>query len=488
MNRMRTHVAVVVSAAVAAGLWIYLHRRHVDGEPNDQLAPPRQLRLALFTLEYRFQTFSGNGIYSIAQANSLAAIGHKVLVVCAAPGSSSSSSSGGSNGNPTEILLPVPDDSWGSLAKDGGWVHYVKAASSAATVAAVRAWKPDAILPVDWHGFAAASPIIDSYTPGVKQPPVVWLNYRVFSRSATAASSSDAAGETASAAASDSAAFYRQMEGAAAKQASRTVALARADEAMLKDLGGTSATTVLLPALRDDIKQLADKLLAGAPTPRSEVGSSPPTNARILLVCCVRLSPEKGGLLFAEVVHHLAHFLTAAGITPVLCAAPAPKTASYRAHVVDAFMAANVPGSRVIPDFIGAEELAALQSAALLNFHPPTYDAYGMTVVEAAAFGSPSVLHAPAEHAVSAHGGTSESTDGVGAAELLRPSRGESFHVDLSAEASVVAAAVQTLLSDRPRLQQVGEAAQARALSWTVNDNALNLAEIVHGELRKMRH
>jgi Asp-tRNA(Asn)/Glu-tRNA(Gln) amidotransferase A subunit family amidase len=38
----------------------------------------------------------------------------------------------------------------------------------------------------------------------------------------------------------------------------------------------------------------------------------------------------------------------------------------------------------LIESFLGPEDMKTLLSSTVLNFHPPTYDAYGMTVVEAA--------------------------------------------------------------------------------------------------------
>ena len=54
----------------------------------------------------------------------------------------------------------------------------------------------------------------------------------------------------------------------------------------------------------------------------------------------------------------------------------------------------------------------------VLNFHPCAYDAYGMTIVEAASRGAPSVVAA---------GGA------VGATDLLSADRGEAFLLDFSA-------------------------------------------------------
>jgi len=45
---------------------------------------------------------------------------------------------------------------------------------------------------------------------------------------------------------------------------------------------------------------------------------------------------------------------------------------------------AAVPESIVLEHFMGPEALAQVFSKTLINFHPATYDAFGMTIVEAA--------------------------------------------------------------------------------------------------------
>lgn len=45
---------------------------------------------------------------------------------------------------------------------------------------------------------------------------------------------------------------------------------------------------------------------------------------------------------------------------------------------------AAAPSSLVLEQFVGPAELADVYRKTRLNVHPPTYDAYGMTVVEAA--------------------------------------------------------------------------------------------------------
>ena len=49
-----------------------------------------------------------------------------------------------------------------------------------------------------------------------------------------------------------------------------------------------------------------------------------------------------------------------------------------------------MPDAIIEERFLGPTELADIFSATALNIHPCLYDAYGMTIVEAASQGSPS--------------------------------------------------------------------------------------------------
>ena len=73
---------------------------------------------------------------------------------------------------------------------------------------------------------------------------------------------------------------------------------------------------------------------------------------------------------------------------------------------------------------------AQVYAETVLNFHPCAYDAYGMTVVEAASQGAPSVVAA---------GG------GVGATDLLSDERGEAFLLDFGVSAERLAEQVLPL-------------------------------------------
>ena len=72
--------------------------------------------------------------------------------------------------------------------------------------------------------------------------------------------------------------------------------------------------------------------------------------------------------------------------------------------------------SCLVSDFLPPSGLARIFTRTLLNVHPATYEAYGMTVAEAAAFGAPTLLDG---------GGA------IGVADLLPPSDGFSFATDM---------------------------------------------------------
>ena len=467
----RPSVAMALAVCVLlATAWSVAKSAGGGGENADELshsasriaiavgAPPQPLmqraRVVLVTMEYRHATFSGNGIYAMAQARALAGLGHEVLVVCGDPTVGAAVATGARapvalQPGITELAVAVPSAKWGSLGSQSPWAEFRDAVSRlAAHGDHVAAFDPQVILGVDWHGMAAVA----TFGGGVRSAAhVVLLSYRCFSRS----------GGTA-----DELALYRQQERRAAELAALTIVLADDDAAAMKGLGAR-ATAVLLPPLRKEIHGLAAAAAAR--------GVQPAARARKYLTCCVRLSKEKSPHLFADVVFILRDFLQKHNIAPLLCAPDASAAADgdrreYRERVIERFKAAQVPGARLVTRFMGPVELASVLSDTLLNIHPPTYDAFGMSVVEAASFGAPSLLH-------STGGGVS-----VGAAALLQAARGESLAADFSQGADVAAARVRGALLDAELLAAVGARARVRALSWDEAANAKRLVALV-GEL-----
>lgn len=118
--------------------------------------------------------------------------------------------------------------------------------------------------------------------------------------------------------------------------------------------------------------------------------------------------------------------------------------------------------------FLGAHEMANIYAQSRLNFHPCTYDAYGMTIVEAASQGTPSVVHVG---------------DSVGATELFE--EGCLFQVDMAEAASSLAARIEVLLGNASNLQTVGARAARCARGYDEEENAKILARVVTNAVQR---
>eukprot|EP00955_Chlamydomonas_euryale_P078927 363221-Chlamydomonas_euryale.AAC.21 len=101
-------------------------------------------------------------------------------------------------------------------------------------------------------------------------------------------------------------------------------------------------------------------------------------------------------------------------------------------HLQDlkARLRAACPTSVVLESFLGPAELARLYQGCRLNVHPPSYDAYGMTIVEAASQGAPSLVHGG--------GGGGR----IGATDLLSATAGNVLLTDMTAAPAHLAAEV----------------------------------------------
>eukprot|EP00180_Rhodochaete_pulchella_P003403 Plantae.Rhodophyta-Rhodochaete_pulchella.ctg57834.p1 GENE.Plantae.Rhodophyta-Rhodochaete_pulchella.ctg57834~~Plantae.Rhodophyta-Rhodochaete_pulchella.ctg57834.p1 ORF type:complete len:142 (+),score=15.01 Plantae.Rhodophyta-Rhodochaete_pulchella.ctg57834:3-428(+) len=102
----------------------------------------------------------------------------------------------------------------------------------------------------------------------------------------------------------------------------------------------------------------------------------------------------------------------------------------------------------------------------VLNFHPALYEAFGMTIVECAAMGCPSVIH----------------TGQVGASELLPTKEGMTIAVDMTDLDSAAVVVRELLTSRRDYLRQVGEKARNRALAWDEDSHAHSIYSFLSGD------
>jgi len=131
----------------------------------------------------------------------------------------------------------------------------------------------------------------------------------------------------------------------------------------------------------------------------------------------------------------------------------APTAPEYAERCIGALKDAFPGEQSEVRGFGGAEELAVVWEETLLNVHTATYEAYGMTIVEAAAFGVPTLLH--------------EGT--IGAKDLLPI--GARFETDVSMVGSGARAASQELgrllTPTVPGCSSaVGQKAREAALGW----------------------
>ncbi|PNH12500.1 hypothetical protein TSOC_000582 [Tetrabaena socialis] len=438
------------------------------------------MRFLFLTLEFRTGTFSGNGVYATAQVRALAAAGHELFVVSARPGHAEVPD----DACGAKSIIEIPVQTWHRLDAGAPWREYAAGVLDEAVGEAVRAFAPEAVLGVDWSALQAAR----NLAPYCGGAPYVYLNYRVFTRTAT--------GEDLE--------LVRSLEAAAMAEALLTVALSRSDAEFLASHVAASGEggdgqrrqkelpPVLLPALREDVRQIApppefleaaasgpaasneaeaaavgvydgDGGTGAAVGPAAAASEPTPSPARPYLSCVVRLSPEKEPERFVAVVEAMAAqgVLARHRLKPLMLGVAEDEYAQG----LKARLRAAAPDSTILERFIGPRDLAALFCQTRLNFHPSTYDAYGMTIVEAASQGAPSIVH--------------DGNGAVGATDLLRGGSDggtEVFLVDLTAPPEQVAAQIDRILDQPALLAATSARACSKARSW---DEAANAAELV---------
>lgn len=421
-------------------------------------------RLLVLSIEFLGPVFSGNGQYCRSIVRGLKAAGAEVLVVSGRRADvplEAQDAEARAHAQPPHGVVGVPLARWGALDAGCDWEGFAAGAGAPAAVARVAAFAPHAVLCVDWHGWLAWRRLATAAAAGglaaLASLPSLYLNFRVFATSFPAGQP-----------------FYRCVEAAAVRGCAATVALCRADavglcalalgrdpgtgaaldgayrtpaEAAADATGGATLSgtfgvaessadagaaagrlrlpdvRLLLPPLRSDIARLA----SGGNSNSSDGGKGDGAAAqpgaagrRRYLTSVVRLSPEKGPHRFVELVAALAPTLAELGVVPFMAAAPGGDPA-YAAPLVDALRAAT-PQAEVATAFMGPADMGRVYAGSLLVVHPALADAYGMTLVEAAAFGAPSLVHVPAGVALPAAAATAAGgRDGDDAAAAVAP-------------------------------------------------------------------
>lgn len=407
--------------------------------------------IVLLSYEFTFSQFSGNGIYARSIVKSLLALECKVTVWCCRP----EASEGDNHLEPTEIsedshkrLLVVStllQRGWRRLDDQSGWIEFVFGnlddAQQAILEASLR--QSDIVCAVDWSG-AAAYRSLSVLKEKLQIPPMLYLNFRVYSSGV-----SDPVRRE----------WFDEMERTALLSAKTVVGLSAGDvdslAALLKEgsgAGNGDKIRLLLPPLRQDMESLSHEspqnLLQRLPPAVSAIVSKN-ERQRPFLTCVVRQSPEKEAKRFVRFVEAAKEELTDLGYVVLL--AGAAGDAVYAKEVKQGLVKAY-PSAIVIRSFLPPSALGAIFARTALNFHPCSYDAYGMTIIEAAAFGAPSVI---------AKG------EGVGAVALVGPSG--CFQVEMPKDDEMPVESTEEVLSllrSPPTLSEVAACAKERALEW----------------------
>ena len=454
-------------------------------------------RILFISLEFASSTvFSGNGVLGRSYAFELARVGHHVEVICGAPIS----------GAPAQLLsvpgmealddplkevrlhlIPVPESKWRRLDRTGPWAEFaLGVAASCSSDASPLSASYDRCFYVDWSGWGAYAELPAALKKAI--PSTTYLNFRVFANPALLKAPGSPTMQQQVDGESDWD-FYALKETMAMLDAQRAIALCPTDcqwllenfDAEKKKLSSVRASVArpdvsfLLPCLRKEILMLAEKASAEmmATTEVPQEGS----NSKKYFTCCVRLAPEKNAMLFVNIVEKLSPLLRSLDVIPFLCGAAADE--DYAAKVKQRLKEVH-PESIIVDHFMDPMELAQWLEHTILNFHPSIYDAYGMTIIEAAAFGVPTVVHAtpvqPTPRDDEGHRNfTLQST--VGACELLRLNpivEPEIIGKDLvGRDVDDIADTIKDLItsvcegSENAEATFIGRRAQKKALSWT---------------------
>lgn len=339
-------------------------------------------------------------------------------------------------------LVPVP--TWHRLDKWSSWREF--ASNASAFAATIQKFDPELVVAVDWTGVEAAR----QFLTGTRGPvPLVFFNFRVFHRN------SNLDDETAECK------FYLEQERAAVLRATKTIALCQQDAKMLQ----TAAVEVQEASKHQLIVSVLNPPLTWTVEPDSKTADSD----RPLVVCSNRFSPEKNVLALCAPLCRLAEDFKSWGVVPFFCGAVADEayhrqvqdklSGSFEMHTDASTWRDAMDGRKardkplcIFLSLLPSSELRAAFQCAKMNLHPALYEAYGMTIVEAAALNVPTLMN----------------ETGIGASDLLGGDC--SLQIDMMDEEAIATALCAYLADDKnDRLIAVAQKAQATAAAYSAS-------------------
>lgn len=402
------------------------------------------MKILLISYEFTFSPFSGNGILARSLVQSILDLDKslQITVWCCKPSNDEGESESNSDhhidsNNDRLTVIPyslTKHDGWKRLDKECAWAKFVYCSPTCNQDINELSPQPpvpldhDIVCAIDWHGVHAWR----SLPPRNNDCPLVYLNFRVYSSGTN-----------------DDDHWYDSMERRAVHDATRVLCLSETDAISLRRYNPTNLD-ILLPPLRSDMAKLVDVDLSEhlpISLPRSLTHESS-RRQRCLVTCVVRLSPEKTVRRFLTFVKASKSLLAEMGLVPLL--AGAASDATYAQSIKDELLDL-VPDAVIVDTFLSPVALAALFQRTLINFHPCAYDAYGMTIIEAAAMGAISV--------VSRHHVGATAICGAGASIQVSMPRHDERSLEGIGE-------IGDILQNEIHMKALAAEAKERALAW----------------------
>lgn len=421
---------------------------------------PVTMKLLVITYEFTYSPFSGNGVLGRSLVKSLIRLDHTVDVLCCRP---SDEQSNGSADRPLEApeisteqqrlltVHAVPLDAtrgWRTLDEHSAWQDFVLDQLQHPERLLAAANRADSILVVDWTGSHAYRSIVKKMDLKPIHTPMVYLNFRVYSSGIVDATKH---------------AFYDKMEQRGLNDASVIVALSEKDQKTLRTM--TSKTVhILVPPLRADIQELTEmdreSLKASLPAEARATVDENSAVDRCFVTCVARIGREKQVMRFVRFVEATPQLWTTS-FAPLLAGASSDPV---YADEVKRRLQAVQPKAVIVDHFLSPRQLAAVFSHSMVNFHPSSYDAFGMTIVESGAFCCPTIL---------------ASNGDIGASKLV----GEQGSIPVKFTEDAVSddgiQIVEKVLLDREQVQAIGAVAKDRAFSWDESAYGRALLDLV---------
>ena len=389
------------------------------------------------TYEFTYSPFSGNGILARSLVKSFLGLGCTVTVWCCRPSRDDNKTNSENNDNHLAVpeisqdsserleLLSnvVSRDAWRRVDDQSCWRDFtidnlllqdVSDQNFRRLQAAIT--NSNVVCVIDWSGAVAYRSVLDYQQKKLSHSHIadadirskfhLYLNFRVFSFGVDDPKRC---------------AWFNAMEYRAMENASVVVSLSSQDSQQLSALlqeyseKGTMQQKpripikIVLPPLRQDMEKLSksinasedflsylpDAIRCRIESIGNKGGTAVPNHLlskRPIITCVARQSPEKCIQRFVTFIEMAADVLQELNLMVVL--AGAASDIDYARKARERLLGA-VPSAIVIDRFLSSHELGAVFAHTLLNFHPSSYDAYGMTIVEAAAFGAPTAVAGP---------------------------------------------------------------------------------------------